>query len=163
MQTVTDPAPLGALRGLLARYRQFLIYAMIGGGAVVIDVGLFWLLAAPFGVAALAANAISVGVAVVYSFLANSFFNFKVWNRLLLRFLSFSVVSFIGFVASSLMLVVLSGVLGMDEVLVKVLSLPVVLLLQFGLNTRVTFAVAPPAGATAVPVPTTVTAQGEPA
>jgi putative flippase GtrA len=126
-------------------------------------VGIFWVLAEPVGAPALAANAISVGVAVVYSFLANSFFNFKVWNRLLLRFLSFSVVSFLGFLASSLMLIVMSGVLGMDEVLVKVLSLPVVLLLQFGLNTRVTFAVAPPAGATAVPVPSTVTAQGEPA
>jgi putative flippase GtrA len=163
MQTVIDPVRFGVLRRLLARYRQFLVYAMIGGGAVVLDVGIFWLLAGPLDVPALAANAISVGVAVVYSFLANSFFNFKVWNRLFLRFLSFSVVSFLGFLASSLMLVVMSGVLGMDEVLVKLLSLPVVLLLQFALNTRVTFAVAPPAGATAVPVPTTVRPQGEPA
>lgn len=163
MPTLTDPVPLGALRGLLARYRQFLVYAMIGGGAVVLDVGLFWLLAEPLGAPALAANAVSVGVAVVYSFLANSFFNFKVWNRLFLRFLSFSVVSFLGFLASSLMLIVMSGVLGMDEVLVKLLSLPVVLLLQFSLNTRVTFAVAPPPGATAVPVPSTISPQGEPA
>lgn len=137
--TLTAALP-GRVRGLLERYRNFLLYGVIGGGAVLVDLALYWLLQSMFGVPPIAANAISTGTALIYSFLVNSFVNFKVWNRILLRFLSFSLVSTCGFLVSTAMLLVFTESMGFDALLIKVLSLPVVLVVQFLLNSRITFA-----------------------
>ena len=141
--TAHPPTPAGVapsrLRALLDRYGQFFLYAVIGGGAVLIDVGLFALLATAGGMHVLLANTVSTAVAIVYSFVANSFGNFKVTDRLLLRFASFAAVSGVGFVVSTLMIGVSVGLLSMDPILAKAITLPVVLVLQFTLNKTVTF------------------------
>lgn len=136
--TTVDLAP-SRLRALLDRYGQFLLYAIIGGGAVVIDVGVFALLATVGGMHVLLANTVSTAIAIVYSFVANSFGNFKVTDRLLLRFASFAAVSGVGFLVSSLMIGISVGLLAMDPILAKAITLPVVLVLQFTLNKTVTF------------------------
>jgi len=124
---------------LINRFEKLILYGMIGGVAMLMDVGLFWLLTANTDLAALLANAISVGVATVYSFVMNAFFNFRTKTGLWRRFFLFSGVSAFGYLVSSLMLFVLSNVMGWDEVFVKNLSLPVVFVVQFILNSRFTF------------------------
>jgi len=135
---VADRAP-SRVRLLLDRYGQFLLYAAIGGGAVAIDVGVFAVLATVGGMHVLLANAVSTAIAVVYSFVANSFGTFKVTDRMLLRFVSFAAVSGVGFVASSIMIGASVGLFSMDPVLAKAITLPVVLVVQFTLNKTVTF------------------------
>jgi putative flippase GtrA len=141
---VLPPAPLvatpsGRLRSLVARHGRLLAYAVIGLSAVVVDVGLFALLASVAGVHVLLANAISTGAALVYSFALNSFGNFKVTDRLLLRFASFAAVAGVGFAVSSVMIGISVGVFGIDPLIAKAITLPVVLALQYTLNASVTF------------------------
>lgn len=124
---------------LLGRHAQFLLYAIIGVGALVVDVSVFALLALGGGWHPLLAHTISTPTAAVVSFLANSFVNFKVTDRLLLRFVSFGVVTGIGYLVSTLIIWVCIDVLLLDPLLAKALSLPIVLVLQFTLNKRITF------------------------
>lgn len=124
---------------LLKKYERFIIYMIIGGGAVVIDVGSFALLTSAMNVNIIIANTVAVSFAMLYSFGLNARFNFKVTDNLLARFASFAVVTGIGYLISTLMLYVLSDVLGLNAIFVKVASLPVVLVAQFLLNSRFTF------------------------
>jgi putative flippase GtrA len=121
------------------KFEKIILYGIIGGIAVVIDVGIFWLLTSNTNMPTLAANALSVGIAMVYSFLTNAFFNFRETKGLLKRFILFTLVTAFGYVISSLMLYVLSDLWGWDKVVVKNLSLPVVFVVQFILNSRITF------------------------
>ncbi|MDN4481935.1 GtrA family protein [Demequina lignilytica] len=136
------PARSGQLRALLARYRRFLLYALIGGGAVVVDVGLYAVLAVPVGLHPIAANTTSTFTAMVLSFAANSVLNFKVTDRIVARFLSFALVTGAGYVVSTLILLVLIDGLGANALVAKGATLPVVLLLQYTLNKKITFATA---------------------
>lgn len=126
-------------RRLMGRYGQFVLYTVIGGSAVVVDVGIFAILSTVTELHILLANAISTGVALVYSFLANTFGNFKVTDRMLLRFASFAVVSGIGFVVSSLVIAAGVWFFALNPIIAKGISLPIVLVLQFALNKSVTF------------------------
>lgn len=119
-------------------YRNVVLYLVIGGGAVVVDMGVFWILSSSEWDKYLA-NSVSTGVAMVWSFGLNSLINFKIWNRVWLRFLSFSLVSLSGYLLTSLMLFVMAGWLQVDSVTVKLLSLPIVVALQYALNSRITF------------------------
>lgn len=132
--------PVGLVR-LINKFERIIIYGIIGGFAVVIDVGLFWILDATTNISVILNNAISISVAMVYSFLMNAFFNFRTRTGLWKRFMSFGVVTTIGFLVSSLMLWVLSEAIGLNSVLVKNLTLPVVFIVQFTLNSRFTFKV----------------------
>ena len=137
------PAPFlpRSLVKLVNKFERIIIYSLIGGFAVVIDVGLFWVLAATTSIPVIANNAISVFVAMVYSFLMNAFFNFRTTTGLAKRFISFVAVCTIGFLVSSLMLWTMSDIIGMNSILVKNLTLPVVFIVQFTLNSRITFKV----------------------
>lgn len=135
------PAPFLPLKWiqLINKFEKIILYGIIGGIAVVIDVGLFTLLDQSIAVPIIAANAISIGVATVYSFMMNAYFNFRTKTKLWLRFVTFSAVSGLGFLVSSLMLWILSDIMGFNSVLIKSLTLPVVFVLQFVLNSRFTF------------------------
>lgn len=144
---VTTPAAPTGLRALAVRHRTLALYAAIGGGALVIDVGLYALLALPVGLHPVFANTISVIVSMLFSFTANSVLNFKVTDRVVARFLSFVLVTGAGYLVSTAMLAALVDGLHVDALLAKGLTLPVVLLLQYSLNKKITFAT--PAGRTA--------------
>lgn len=124
---------------LLKKYERFIVYALIGGGAVVIDVGLFALFTSGPGISIIAANTLSIFIAMLYSFGLNARFNFKVSDSLLARFISFVIVTGIGYFVSTLMLHVFSNMLGIHAMLIKTASLPVVLVVQYLLNSRFTF------------------------
>jgi putative flippase GtrA len=121
------------------RYRRFIVYSVIGGLAVMIDFSIFAALALFTAIPVLLANTISTFTAMVYSFLTNAFFNFKVSDKILLRFVSFSIVTLCGYLISTGMLWLFVTVYDFNPVLIKAASLPVVLLVQFYLNSKVTF------------------------
>lgn len=136
---VSVPLPAGIVT-LLNKHQRLITYAVIGGGAVVLDVGLFWVFNELADLSFVLSNALSVFVAMVYSFILNALFNFRTRDNLLRRFASFGVVTFCGYLVSTAILW-LGDIIGINATLVKTISLPIVLLLQFSLNSRFTFQV----------------------
>ncbi|MEZ5228392.1 MAG: GtrA family protein [Acidimicrobiales bacterium] len=132
------PGLKGTLAKLWIQQRHLILYAFIGGSAVVVDVGLFTLLHEVAGWQALAANAVSVPVSVVWSFVLNATINFKTTDVILARLASFSVVSGIGFAASQAIIWAAESA-GISGFVAKLVSLPLVFILQYLLNTRLTF------------------------
>lgn len=139
-ETIVRTAGLGSrIVDLYREHRNLANYALIGGSAVVVDLGLFILLHDVGGAGVVAAQSISVGVAVVWSFLLNAFFNFGTTDRLLARFLSFSAVSFIGYLVGLAIIVIAVEGFGIAGTIGKVLSMPVVFVTQYLLNSRFSF------------------------
>ncbi len=133
-----EPGLKGTLARLWIQQRNLILYAFIGGSAVVVDVGLFTLLHEVFDWRALAANAVSVPVSVVWSFALNATINFKTTDVILARLASFAVVSGIGFAASQ-GIIWTAEIVDISGFVAKLVSLPVVFVLQYLLNTRLTF------------------------
>lgn len=123
-------------------FKEMFIYGLIGGGAVLIDLGLFWMfmLAGPDDSTyyIYIANIIAISIAVVYSFTLNSIFNFKTRDNLWKRFISFCLVSFIGILISTAILAVAS-LLGVPPNPAKIISLPFIFITQYTLNRLITF------------------------
>ncbi len=126
---------------LVNRFEKLILYGIIGGIAVIIDVGAFWIIDEATHMSVILNNGISIALAMVYSFLMNAFFNFRTRNGLLKRFVSFILVTCTGFLISSFMLWTMSEIIGLNSLLVKNLTLPVVFIVQFTLNSRFTFKV----------------------
>ena len=70
---------------LWVRHRNLILYAFIGGSASALDLGLFSLLYLVLDWPALACHAVSVPVAVVYSFTLNATLNFRTTDEILAR------------------------------------------------------------------------------
>ncbi len=123
----------------LFKFRQAVLYGIIGLSAVVVDYALFFLLHNTFHWEAIAATAVSVFIATVYAFLLNARLNFQKSDQLLLRFLSYFAVSGIGLVTSMACLFLFSYQLGFDSNIVKAISIPFIVVLQYVLNVFISF------------------------
>lgn len=119
--------------------RELLLYAVIGGSGVLLDYLLFLVLFNYFGLHHQLANALSTTAGITNNFVLNSLFNFRKTDRILVRFLRFYAVGIAGIVLTFLLLAVFSTWLGIDANLVKLASLPVVLLFQYTINKRWSF------------------------
>lgn len=122
-----------------ATHRTLILYFFIGASASLIDVAAFFVFHTFWGIVSTLATTYSVVLATVYAFMLNAHFNFKQTDRLWLRFLSYSFVSGIGLAISALMLWIFNIKMGFDGNLIKILSLPVVFVVQYLLNKKVTF------------------------
>ena len=138
-----------SLRHLFQRHRQLCLYTLIGGSAVVVDMGLFWLLQELGHFSIMVNNAVSITVSVIYSFSLNAHFNFRKTDALLRRFAAFAVVCFLGYLLSTA-LIYLFVSFQIQSVIAKALTLPLVFMLQYLLNRRITFS---PRGAGPTPDP----------
>lgn len=123
----------------VSTHKNLIIYFGIGVSASLIDVVGFYVLYSIFGIASPLATTYSVALATVYAFLLNAHFNFKMTDRYWLRFASYATVSGIGLVISALLLFMFNVWLGFDGNLIKILSLPIVFVVQYLLNKKITF------------------------
>ena len=133
--------PSTAISLMLQRIRQHeqaLKYLIIGGAASAIDVLLFMLLFNFAGFTEWQSHSVSVPVSVLFSFLVNARHNFKTHDYMLLRLASFSIVCLIGFFAGY-GVIEAARAAGIDSNIGKIASLPVVFIIQFVLNSRITF------------------------
>lgn len=130
---------VSVLQARFERHRNLILYAGIGGTASALDLGLFTLLFLVFDWPALASHAVSVPVAVVYSFTLNATLNFRTTDQILARLTSFAVVSGVGFAVGAMVIWGLEGGVGVSGLVAKVVSLPLVFAVQYLLNSRVTF------------------------
>jgi putative flippase GtrA len=128
----------GRLRVLARRHQHLVKYLVIGGAASAIDVTLFLLLFNVVGTTALAAHSVSVPAAVLFSFFMNARHNFRTHDLMALRLLSFAIVCVIGYLAGY-GVIEAAAALGLGENIGKILSLPIVFVIQYVLNSRITF------------------------
>ena len=127
------------IRELYNRFRNLILYGIIGACCAALDFGIYTALCYWDVMPYLVANIISIHVGIFTSFVLNRSINFKVKDKVTMRFLSFYAVGLTGLGISELMLYLMVTVGGLNQVLCKLLSIVVVALVQFMLNKYITF------------------------
>lgn len=122
-----------------ARYRQFLLYCVIGVIGVSLDYASYALMIRYLHFGYLLANCISVSLGISNNFLMNAFFNFRIKSHFFLRYFSFFAVGLTGLLISSVLLFIFVKLLGLNEYISKAITIPVVTVFQYALNRNVTF------------------------
>ena len=118
--------------------QQFLLYCLCGGIGVSTDYAVYYL-AYSGGMWYQGANGLGYLAGTLMSFCLNRVFTFGMRDRTLQRLAMFLGVAAVGFGASALLLWVLVQFAGIDPRIAKLITLPMVVVLQFSLNRRLTF------------------------
>ena len=119
-------------------FNQLVKYVLIGILGLVVDFGTYWILT-DININVEIANMISSTCGIINNFFCNSYTNFKVHNRMFLRFISYFLVGQITIVFTTISLFIFATKLGFPHLIVKVIATVVATLLQFVLNKFVTF------------------------
>ena len=140
--------------------RQLVKYGLVGLVGIIIDMGVFYLLAEklsvhyPFSeyirdllegkmsvhlINTDISHIISSILAITNNFILNSYFTFKVTDNKLKRFMSFAGVAAVGLVISTTLMTLFVGQFKIDEMLSKILATCIVAAMQFCINKFVTF------------------------
>lgn len=117
---------------------RFLIYCLCGGTGVLTDYLIFHV-GISSGLWYQTANGLGYLAGTLVSFFLNRIFTFGVLDRPLRRLLMFLAVASVGFGASVAMLWVLVDWVHLDARVSKLLTLPMVVVIQFSLNRLITF------------------------
>ena len=133
------------LTAIYNKYRQFILYALIGVTGAALDFLIYWLLIR-LGMLPTLATFISTSAGIVNNFIWNLLINFKTKNHIMLRFLSFYATGFLGIVLSMAIIWVTTAVLAWTPELAKLVSIPIVVIVQYFVNKTVTFAKRRPQG-----------------
>lgn len=129
------------IKHLYAKFRNLILYGIIGSFTSFLDFCVFTVLANHVGVYYLVANCISVLVGITTSFLLNRAYNFKVKDHTKRRFITFLTVGICGLLLSNLILYVGIDMLQLNDLVVKFASIILVVGFQFIANKFVTFRV----------------------
>lgn len=127
------------LSRLYQRFRNLILYGIIGSFTSALDFAVFTLLSKYIGIHYIIANCISVLVGITTSFALNRSINFKVKDKTGKRFLIFLMVGLCGLLLSNVILYVGIDMLSGDELIVKLASIVLVVGFQFILNKFITF------------------------
>ena len=124
----------------------FLLYCVCGGIGVFTDYLAFYLLVTA-GVWYQGANIAGYAAGTLMSFVLNRAFTFKAKDRVGQRLSMFLAVAACGYACSALLLWLLVTAAHLDPRIAKLVTLPLVVTVQYGLNRRFSFrATALPAG-----------------
>ena len=137
--TATESSPTGSLQVLWARYRNFVLYQLIGVSGVLLDLVLFLVLYNVVGLHEQLATVISTSAGITNNFLLNSHFNFRKRDGMWRRFARFYAVGLLGIALVAVLLLVFHSWIGVDANIVKIASMPVVAVFQFFLNKKWSF------------------------
>lgn len=113
---------------------QLVKYVLIGVLGLVVDFGIYTILT-HFKMNVEIANIISSTCGIINNFLWNSYTNFKVHDRMILRFISYFIVGQITTVFTTFSLFIFVTKLGYPHLIVKIVAT----LIQFVINKVVTF------------------------
>ena len=117
---------------------QLVKYVLIGVLGLVVDFGIYTILT-HFKMNVEIANIISSTCGIINNFLWNSYTNFKVHDRMILRFISYFIVGQITTVFTTISLFVFVTKLGYPHLMFKVIATFMATLIQFVINKVVTF------------------------
>jgi len=123
----------------LSSHRTFFTYCIIGLCGVACDLLVYSLLLRSAITEYQTANAIRYLAGTVLSFMLNARFNFRVRDRLMVRFMIFLGVAMVGYAASAGMLHLLVEAARFGRYLAKGLTLIAVVPIQYNLNRRLSF------------------------
>ncbi len=127
------------LRQMARQNRQFLLYSIIGLSGITIDIVVFLLLRSILSLDPVIATIVSTSCGITNNFFLNRRYNFKRSDHTLGRFFSFYTVGLIGILASVISLVVFSDLFGINATIVKLCSMPVIVIGQYALNKFISF------------------------
>ena len=117
---------------------QFILYCICGGIGVTTDYAVYFLTFSQ-GVWYQTANILGYFFGTLVSFFLNRIITFGLRDQLFRRLFFFLGVASIGFLASAIFLWVLVDLVKIDARWAKLLTLPLIVILQFSLNRRITF------------------------
>ena len=123
---------------LYGRFREIILYGLIGGFCAALDFGVYTLLGR-FWISFLWANVISVHVGILCSFLLNRQYSFRVKDHPGKRFTIFYIVGLSGLALSELLIFLFATKAGGDYIMVKFFTIAIVALYQFLMNKFITF------------------------
>ena len=112
---------------------------MIGSFSSGLDFVIYSILVKIVGLQYLVANCISIFAGISTSFILNRNYNFKIKDKLKLRFIIFLSTGLSGLVLSNIILYLCISKLDMNALISKLFSIAVVVFFQFLVNKNVTF------------------------
>lgn len=115
---------------LYQKYRNFILYCLIGVINTGVDFGIFALLDYS-GLHYIAAHIISYHCGIVCSFFLNRYYNFKVKDKPAQRFLSFYSISLVALAASAALLYLFVDILNLPHLLGKLFATAIIVVCQF--------------------------------
>ncbi len=140
MEILTQSKDVKNLIYLLYRkFENIIKYCMIGCIGAGLDFIIYTILVSYYPEYYQMINVFSTSVGIVNNFLFNAFLNFKVRNRMLLRFFSFYCVGAIGILIAAGLLYLFVECMSVHPVIAKLITIFVITLVQFSLNKYVTF------------------------
>lgn len=127
------------IKKLYSKFRNLILYGIIGCSSALLDFLIFTLLTEVFGVFYLIANCISVTCGLTNSFILNRRYNFKVTDKTFKRAIMFFAVGYCGLALNSTLLYVFINFAYFATPIAKLCAMAVEVLLQFIVNSLVTF------------------------
>lgn len=125
--------------------RNFIFYAVIGISGVTLDYILYAILYQGFTWNYLVASVVSTSAGITNNFIWNCLLNFRTKDRILRRFATFYGVGLLGLTLASALLYAQVEYFGAPPLIAKFSTIIIVLLLQYNLNKRYSFAKEPDA------------------
>lgn len=127
------------------RHSTLLKYGVIGGTSASFDFVVFLFLFNLVSINPVGANVLSTTCGIVLSFYLNAYLNFKRKDKLWKRFVLFFMVGMFGLILGSVLVYIIHNKLGIDANIAKIISIPIVVLLQYVFNKRFSFSANPDA------------------
>ena len=121
-----------------ASFIQLVKYVLIGVLGLIVDFGVYTILT-HFKMNVEIANIISSTCGIINNFFWNSYANFKVHDRLILRFISYFLVGQITTIFTTISLFIFATKMGLPHLIVKIIATFVATLIQFIINKIITF------------------------
>lgn len=117
---------------------KFIFYCLCGGTGVLVDYGIYSA-ALTQGIWYQGANGLGYLGGTLVSFFLNRLVTFNVLDKAIKRMGVFLLVAGLGYTTSSTILWILIDFVMVDPKIAKIITLPVVVVLQFTLNRKITF------------------------
>jgi len=124
---------------IYTRYRELIVYCMIGCTGASLDFIIYACLARGAGFHYQLANFLSVSFGIVNNFFLNRHFNFKVKDRIGARLASFYAVGMFGWALSAVLLWLFIELMALNALVAKLGTIVFVTAVQFCLNKFITF------------------------
>jgi dolichol-phosphate mannosyltransferase len=132
------------LMGPEGRWLRFAKFGLVGASGILVNEGLLWLLAGPVGLPLVLGSALAVEASIISNFALNDIFTFRDRRTpgnqaYLLRLAKFNLVSLVGMVINTGLLLFFTQGLGLDYRLANLIGIAAAFLWNFFINTRWTW------------------------
>lgn len=127
------------IKALYSKFRNLILYGIIGSCTATLDFLIFTGLTQWTPIHYIIANVISCSTGILCSFLLNRKYNFKVTDHTMRRMVIFFSVGIFGLFLSSIILHFCIDNLQWDELISKLTSIVIVVIIQFFLNKYISF------------------------